>query len=460
VRRLALLWLACVVACSDDGTVAPPPAPPPTWSVQAGFLRDAQGRAVVLRGANVSGKNKAPPWFDFHGPADFARMRTDWGMNAVRFVMQWAAIEPEQGVYDASYLDAVAERVGWAQDANLVVVVDMHQDVYGMGFVAGGGDGAPLWSCPASNYAGFVPTSPWALEDLEAGVTACFDALWHDAALQAHFAEAWRRVAARLAGYDNVVGFDVINEPYWGSHGIETFEPDLLGPFYEKMVPVVRSAAPAWVAFLEPSASRNLGGTTHLPTPTFGDYVYAPHSYDTTAESGGGFDPSHAPAIVSNIARLAGEATALGGALWIGEYGGTASESGIADYMKATYDGAGAVAGSTMIWDYTKGGYGLLNVDGSEAQPLVDSVVLPYPERVAGDPIAWSFDEGSSTFTMSYHPRASVTAPTIVSVPSRVYPGGYAVDCGGCKASVAAGTLTIQAPPAGDPAVVTLTPAK
>jgi endoglycosylceramidase len=460
MRPSRLLLLACLAACSDAGTLAPAPASPPTWSVQAGFLRDAQGRAVILRGANVSGKNKAPPWFDFHGPSDFARMRTDWGLNAVRFVMQWAAIEPEQGVYDPGYLDAVAERIGWAQDANLYVVVDMHQDVYGMGFQSGGGDGAPLWSCAAANYVGFMPTSPWAVEDLEAGVTACYDGLWHDATLQAHFGEAWRRVAARLAGYDNVVGFDVFNEPYWGSQQLLYFEPDLLGPFYEKMVPIVRSAAPGWVAFLEPSAARNLGVATRLPPPTFGNFAYAPHSYDTQAESGGGFDPLHAPKIVSNIAALAGEAKALGAALWIGEYGGTADESGIADYMKATYDGAGAVAGSTMIWDYTKGGYGLLDVDGSEAQPLVDSVVRPYPERIAGDPIAWSFDEPTSTFTMSYHPRASVTAPTIVSVPARLYPGGYAVDCGGCKATEAAGSLSLDGPPASDPAVVTISPKK
>jgi endoglycosylceramidase len=460
MRAAPFLLLALVAACSDDGTVVPQAAAPSTWSVQAGFLRDAQGRAVVLRGANVSGKDKAPPWFDFHGPADFARMRTDWGMNAVRFVMQWAAIEPEQGVYDASYLDAVAERVGWAQDANLYVVLDMHQDVYGMGFELGGGDGAPLWSCPASNYAGFMPTSPWALEDLEAGVTACYDGLWHDATTQAHFGEAWRRVAARLAGFDNVVGFDITNEPYWGSHPLQYFEPDLLGPFYEKMVPIVRSAAPGWVAFLEPSAARNLNVPTHLPVPTFDNYAYAPHSYDRDAESGGGFDPTHAPAVISNIAALAAEAKALGGALWIGEYGGTATESGIAQYMKADYDGAGAVAGSTMIWDYTKGGYGLLNVDGTEAQPLVDSVVRPYPERVAGDPVTWTFDDATSTFTLTYHPRASVTAPTIVSVPARVYPAGYVVSCGGCKSSVSTGSLTITAPPAGDPAVVTLTPAK
>ncbi len=288
MRAAPLLLLALAGACADDGTVVPQPATTTTWSVQAGFLRDSAGRAVVLRGANLSGKAKSPPWFDFHGPSDFARMRTDWGMNGIRFVMQWAAIEPEQGVYDAGYLDAVAERIGWARDADLAVVLDMHQDIYGMGFELGGGDGAPLWSCDAKNYVGFMPLSIWALDNLEVGVSNCYDGLWNDAATQAHFAEAWRRVAARLAGFDNVVGFDITNEPYWGHHPVHYFEPDLLGPFYEKMVPVVRSAAPGWVAFLEPSSARNLGVATRLPVPSFANFAYAPHSYDRDAETSTG----------------------------------------------------------------------------------------------------------------------------------------------------------------------------
>jgi endoglycosylceramidase len=455
-RCLALL--VTVAACTDDGTVAPASQPPTSWSVASGFLRDANGRAVILRGANVSGHNKYAPWFDFQGPADFTRMRDDWGMNAVRFLVSWAAIEPTQGQYDAAYLDAVAQRITWARDANLYVIVDMHQDVYGLGFESGGGDGAPLWTCAASNYAGFMPTTPWALESLESGVTTCFDDFWHGATIQSHYAEAWRRVAARLSGFDNVVGFDPFNEPYWGSHPITHFEPDLLSPFYETLVPIVRSAAPGWVAFLEPSAARNLGGTTYLSTPTFSNFAYSPHSYDTGAESGDGFDPSHAPALISNIAALASEAKALGATLWIGEYGGSADESGITQYMKAQYDGMGAVAASATYWDYSKGGYGLLNVDGSEAQPLLDSVIRPYPERTAGDPIAWSFDEASSTFTMSYHARSSVSASTIVSIAPRLYPKGYTFECGGCQATAAMGSLTITTPPTGDPAVVTIRP--
>jgi endoglycosylceramidase len=447
------LALVAPMACSESGTVVPP------WHVANGFLRDVQGRAVILRGANVSGKNKDAPYFDFHTAPDFARMRTDWGMNAVRFVAVWAAIEPQQGVFDDAYLDGVAQRIAWAQAANLYVIVDMHQDVYGEGFASGGGDGAPKWTCDASHYADFVPTSSsWFFNDFNADVVACYDGFWGTDALEADYTEAWRRLAARLASYDNVVGCDVMNEPYWGTNPITDFEADQLAPLYERVVAAVRAEAPGWVAFLEPSAARNLGGMTRLPVPSFSNYVYSPHSYDQNAESGDGFDPSHGPAIIQNIAALQQEAQGLGAALWIGEYGGTNDESGIVDYMSATYDGVGAVAASSTYWDYTMGGYGMLNTDGTEAQPLVDTLVRPYPERVAGSPISWAFDATTSTFTFSFHPDPSVTAPTVVSVPPRVYASGYTVECGGCQSTVAAGSLTITTQPPGDPAVVTLHP--
>ncbi|MGH7293638.1 MAG: cellulase family glycosylhydrolase [Polyangiaceae bacterium] len=447
-----LLAVSLSLACSQSGTKVP------AVTVAKGFLRDAQGRALVLRGANVSGKAKAPPYFDFQGPADLARMRPDWGMNAIRFLVLWSAIEPAEGRYDEAYLDAVAQRIGWARDAGLYVVLDMHQDVFGIGFASGGGDGAPLWACDAQSYATFQPTTPWFFENLSSQVSGCYDGFWQSDELQAHYAEAWRRLAARLAGYDDVIGFDVMNETYWGSYEITHFEQDRLEPLYERVVPVVRSAAPAWIAFLEPSSSRNLGGTTNLTPPSFGDFVYAPHSYDRNAESGNGFDPADVPAIVANVAALAEEARALGGALWIGEYGGSQNEPGIAPYMAAQYDAAGAVAASTMYWDYTMGGYGLLNPDGSEAQPLVDTLVRPYPELVAGTPVSWSFDAPTATFTTTYHPDRTIAGPSVIVVPARVYPAGYSIACGGCSARVDCDTVVIDDPGPGDPVVVTLSP--
>lgn len=446
MRRAGMCVVALALGCPAE-TVSP--VHPFHADV---FLRDRAGRAVVLRGVNVGKKNA--PWFDFHQPEDFARIRTAWGMNAVRLLVEWAAIEPEKGRFDDAYLDGIAQRVKWAADANLLVVIDMHQDVYGEGFVNGGGNGAPLWTCDSSHYARFVPTTPWFINDLNPEVLSCYDGFWSRDELKTHFIEAWRRVAKRLASFEAIVGFDILNEPYWGSYNVVAFESDLLQPLYERVVSAVRGEAPGWIAFLEPSALRNGGGRTRLVRPTFGNFAYAPHSYDRNAESGNGFDPMLRNAIVSNVAALADEARELGAPLWIGEYGGTNDSAGIAAYMTAQYDAAGAVAASSMYWSYSKGAYGILAPDGSEAMPLADTLVRPYPERVAGDPIDWRWD--ANVFTMRWH--AAGAAPTIVSVPGRRYPGGYDVDCGGCAWNADVGSLVVTTAPPGDPAVLSIRP--
>ncbi len=449
-----LLAFACVAACSSARA---PASPPHAWHVADGFIRDADGRAVIMHGANIAGADKQAPYWDGKTEADWRRARDAWGFNAARLVIVWAAVEPARGVYDDAFLDAVAARVEWAARANMLVVIDMHQDVYGEGF---GFDGAPRWTCDESHYAHFKPIEPWFLNSLDGDVTACVDGFWASADLHAHYKEAWRRLAARLVGYDNVVGFDAMNEPYWGSKSILDFEGDLLGPFYEELVPAVRAAAPHWVAFLEPSASRNLGGTTRLPTSfSFADIAYAPHSYDRDAESGKGFDPAHRVDLLANVAALAKEARDRSAALWIGEYGAPGAAPGIAEYMTAQYDAAGAVAASNMVWAYDASvNYGLLNPDGSEKQSLLDVVVRPYPERIAGDPVSYAFDAATKTFTLTYRPTRSITAPTVVSVAPRLYPAGYTVECGGCVFDKTPGGFVVTSAPPGDTATIVLHP--
>lgn len=79
------------------------------------------------------------------------------------------------------------------------------------------------------------------------------------------------------------------------------------------------------------------------------------------------------------------------------------------------------------------GGYGLLDVDGHEKPTLLAALVRPDPEAVAGTPTSYAFAAG--TFTMTYTPDRSITAPTVISVPSRVYPDGFTVDCDACTRS-------------------------
>src|SRR5215471_16181231 len=124
------LFFATLCACKSSS--APPDTP--GWHVAGGFVRDPDGRAVVMHGANIAGADKNAPYWDKKTQTDWQRARDEWGFNAARLVLVWAAIEPQRGVYDDAFVEAVATRVEWAKQADLLVVIDMHQDIYGEGF--------------------------------------------------------------------------------------------------------------------------------------------------------------------------------------------------------------------------------------------------------------------------------------------------------------------------------------
>jgi endoglycosylceramidase len=232
-----------------------------------------------------------------------------------------------------------------------------------------------------------------------------------------------------------VIGFDIINEPHWGSYPAVDFERDRLQAFEARVIEEVRAAAPGWLAFAEPSASRNLGFPTSLEPFEARDVVYAPHTYDAVAEQGGGFDPAQRDGFIGNIALLREEATRLGAALWIGEYGGLGSDPQVGAYMDAAYDGAAAVAASSMYWDYGRGGgYAPIDADGNEVTAITDVIVRPYPERIAGDPIDWDFDETDGSLTVRWTPDPSIAAPTMIAVPPRFAP--VTVDCRDCTVTL------------------------
>ena len=135
------------------------------------WLKDDQGRTLLLRGANLSGSTKVPVTPDgatyrqdgfFNGrdvsfvgrpfplaEADehFTRLRA-WGMTFLRFLITWEAIEHDgPGQYDEAYLDYVRAIIEKAGEYGINVFIDPHQDVWSR---MSGGDGAPGWTFEAA----------------------------------------------------------------------------------------------------------------------------------------------------------------------------------------------------------------------------------------------------------------------------------------------------------------------
>lgn len=412
------------------------------WRIADGHLCAPDGRVALLRGLNLANAHKTPPYFGFHRFVDFRRVRDDWGMNALRLLVTWAAIEPERGQIDHGYLAELALRLDWAARAGLWVVLDMHQDLYGEGF---GGNGAPRWTQDPARYRDYRPTEPWFMNYLEPNLVACVDRFWSDAELKRHYIEAWCCLARRFADHPAVVGFDLMNEPFWGTTEVTHFEREVLTTFYECLVREVRQHAPGWLAFVEPSASRNLGVPCALSRPGFDNLVYAPHAYDLGAEAGHGFQLERRGDLLENLAALGREARQLGAPLCIGEYGGNAKHPGIFEYMDTQYTGIANVLGSSMLWAYDRDdGYGLLDSAGREKPELLAAVLRPYPEFVAGTPLRIRFDARERSFEFAWQGNDRSGGVTEVSVPRACYPDGYHAELRGAELETRATRVLIR----------------
>ena len=436
MRAVALVL--ALAACGDNL-----PGETCTGRVQVcgGALRDVEGRAMIPRGVNLAGAHKHAPYTDDFTRADYTQLH-DWGFRALRFLIVWAAVEPQPGQYNEAYLDWVAERLRWAHDAGLDVILDMHQDVYGEGF---GFDGAPRWTCDEAHYAAFVPRDPWPLNYADANVLACIDRFNTDASLQAQFAAMWGHVAARFADEPAIIGFDPLNEPHWGTYPVALFESDRLQPFYDQVIAAVRAQA-SWVVFAEPSSSRNLGFSTKLKPFEIDDVVDSPHLYDPNAELQGVFDAQHRTALLATADDLRADGERLGLPVWIGEYGGIANAPTIGAYMDAAYDGAASTLGGSMYWAMDRGGgYSIYDAQGVPVPALLDAIVRPAPVRIAGLPLAWTYDDAQRALTVTWRPDAAISAPTVIATPARAYPNGVTVECGGCTVEEGGGEVRLGA---------------
>ena len=418
-------------ASTDSGT----PPTGPELRVEGAWFVDAGDGAVFLRGLNVAGNSKVPPFVPLTDPAVLDPLAVS-GVNVIRLVFNWEAYEPQRGVYDDAYLAAMVDIAQWSWDREIYVVVDFHQDGFSRYLAGGCGDGFPEWAHPAGTTLDPPDNGPacvnWGVQmTLDPRVHSSFGAFYaDDEGVRTAWLEMWGRVAAAFQPTPGVIGYDLLNEP-WG------FEASELAPLYEDAAVAIRSVHPDAILFVEGHVTTNGGAIqTGLPRPMFDNFAYSPHFYDAlvlvthtylglTTATDIGFD------------TMATKATEWNVPLFIGEFGTHGDTFGAADYMDLQYARMDERLASGAQWNFTPG-WDAVDKDGwnDEDLSITDDVgairpnwrVRPYPRRVAGIPssfsavgdeviLTWQHIEGSGETRIFVPSEAlwGVAAPAMLS---------------------------------------------
>lgn len=474
--RRTLVFLA-VLGMAAAGVASGGSVPAPAFQADSPFIRDATGRVRFFHGVNAVWKK--PPYYppSSEYPTPFAvgpdgsffderdaLFLAESGLNNVRLGSLWVGVEPEQDSFDDVYLDRIDDLVTMLGRHGVTVMLDFHQDMYNEQF---DGEGFPDWathntiagglSVPPTNCCGF-PGNYFTPASLRA-----WDNLWLNRfGLWDHYRDAWRHVAERFAGRPNVLGFDLMNEPWPGTSvatcaqpvGCPAFEVLHMQPFYEHVIAGIREADPTGLIFWDANVITNNGTPNWIgllrPIADPGDNQGI--SFHHYCLLGGGFTPQIPPSqdpfcsivqkpLVLEWQRQAAERN--NSAMFLTEFGATDDVAELAR-MAALADQAMV---SWQYWHYgewsdpTTAGAGVqglftdeLDRPGSLKEAKADALIRTYPQAVAGTPVAFSFDieSPSKTFTLVFDADSSVTAPTEIFVPvDRHYGGAYIVSVDG-----------------------------
>lgn len=460
------------------------------------YLYDSQGRVVFFHGVNAVYKlppyelypDPGKPW---NISAADASLMARLGFNVVRLGMTWKGLEPgtapandpaicapgpphDPGQFDQAQIDDYLHKLQGTVDLlgrfHIYTILDMHQDVYNEAF---DGEGAPNWAVCTDGVPNVDPPGRWSLSYGTAAAGRAFHNFWTNDVvgdLQGEFDRVWSAVAKYFRGNPWVLGYDPFNEPFSTSLtkvGDEHFD-DQLECFYAGtaylglpvhrglpfacpkqdpaagVIPSILSSDPEHLIFYEPDiyashGAPNFVGPMNLPNLVFNVHIYCGYRSPVTG------DPTNLKACAAQESRslstrhedrtdLESSTQANGPAWFVSEFGASSNAAMVGAF---TNEANQSLVGWTYwSWMY----YG--DPTGSADEAMVDSVgrlkptasVLSetYPEAVAGTPTDVRFDATTGSFRLGYVPNHSITAPTVVFVPTQIhYRNGYCAEASG-----------------------------
>ncbi|KAJ6445230.1 glycoside hydrolase superfamily [Purpureocillium lavendulum] len=331
-----------------------------------------------------------------------------------------------------------------AEDQGLYVLVDVHQDCLARQFC---GHGAPDWFAKKGwvsngkmypfplklspfpvDEKGFpspqsiCSTVDWSLSYTSVALGNAFGRLYNNFdGLGDAFAAYWKRLASQYVATKNVVGYNLLNEPWVGDTWAD---PTLLVPgvadhkvmegLWNRATKQIRTVDNDTLIWFEGATLDVLSGFNNVP---LGDGSKSVHSFHY-------YSPPQLGSISTTLdnrrkdnerLKTAGVLTEL--TFWMGD---DKQMQGLSDAMSAT----DASLFSWIGWAYEN----LYN--GTSGQPYSDLAKhysRAYPAAVAGSVKSFSFSGDSGTLKLQFTSDQDIQAPTELILPTPTFPNGYSV---------------------------------
>jgi len=418
------------------------------------MLIDSLGRERFFHGTNVVYKD--PPFhpeIEGYGPNTYwegdMKLMQSLGLNSVRLGMMMPGFVPAQNEYNATYMDIMQTIVKKSAEYGIYILLDMHQDVFSPKFCV---EGMPDWITKAEDYGAFpypLTDQPFPI-DPKTGYPQteyCRKFLWSDyyfthAASQAFqnlysnkynlldgWADFWKNTAAAFEKVNNVIGYELINEPFCGDiyKNPKLIVPGVadrvnLEPAYDVLQRAIRSVDENHIIFFEGVTwdffevgfTKVPGGAKYSNRSVLSYHYYEPPDFDKKLNflarkqdlerlRCGGFMTEFLTC-ENNFADMF-EMMDLSDKHMQSWHGWSYKPYGVSDPNAPGFNNTKA----------SKTGF-MHKFDGSLDDILVQNTSRTYPQAVAGKTQQFQFDRESKWFMLSY-----ITIASCKSTRTEVY---------------------------------------
>ena len=265
-------------------------------------------------------------------------------------------------------------------------------------------------------------TVDWSLSYTSVALGNAFGRLYNNYdGLGDAFATYWKKLASEYVDSTNVVGYNLLNEPWVGDTWAD---PTLLIPgvadhkvledLWNRAAKQIRTVDNETLIWFEGTTLDVLSGYNNVPLGDGSKSVHSFHYYSPP-------QPGSISTTLNNRhkdnerLKTAGVLTEF--TFWMGD---NKQMQDLADAVSAT----DANMVSWIGWAYEN----LYN--GTSGQPypeLAKHYSRAYPAAVAGTPKSFSFSEGEATFKLQFTSDPNIDAPTEIILPPSTFPNGYKV---------------------------------